>query len=58
MAKMKPPVGKHSVRCLGPGPEHLFLSTDPRKNRVCEPCRKKMQSVSPMVRDQVSPAKE
>ena len=31
--------GGTEVRCLGPGPEHRFLSPDPCRVRVCERCR-------------------
>lgn len=30
------------VRCLGPGPEHTFLSTDPARNRICPACARKL----------------
>ncbi len=32
------------VRCLGPGPEHVFLSRDVRNNRVCSRCRAKIEA--------------
>lgn len=34
------------VRCLGPGPEHVFLSRDARNNRVCSKCRYKIDSMN------------
>ena len=33
-----------TVRCLGPGEEHVFLSANPKTERVCQTCRKKMAS--------------
>lgn len=41
------------VRCLGPGKEHSFMSRDRVRERVCEPCRKKMAGYGVMVRDGV-----
>lgn len=36
----------HRVRCLGPGPEHTFLSSDRVRNRVCLRCRTNMLTIS------------
>jgi len=33
------------VRCLGPGKEHKFKSTDPRRRRVCDNCTKKLAAI-------------
>lgn len=27
------------VRCLGPGPEHSFVSHDPLRQRICRRCK-------------------
>lgn len=34
------------VRCLGPGREHQFLSADPRRNRVCDRCHRRILALS------------
>lgn len=26
------------IRCLGPGPEHRFMSHNPKRNRICPKC--------------------
>ena len=36
---------RFKVRCLGPGREHTFMSTDPVRNRVCERCQEKIRQV-------------
>jgi len=41
----KRPPQVHNVRCLGPGPEHRFLSRDPVNNRICERCRDKVREI-------------
>lgn len=33
------------VRCLGVGAEHTFVSHDPKRNRICDRCRKKLAEV-------------
>ncbi len=33
------PPPKVRVRCLGPGPEHTFLSGDRCRERICPKCR-------------------
>lgn len=39
------------VRCLGPGPEHYFVSKNPTCHRVCSTCEAKIRSMnlSPMI---------
>lgn len=37
------PVWGGLVRCLGFGPEHVFLSPDRRKVRICQTCRDKQE---------------
>lgn len=36
---------KVSVRCLGTGPEHNFLSEDPARNRICVRCKAALAAV-------------
>jgi hypothetical protein len=36
--------GGTMVRCLGIGKEHLFMSIDPTRNRVCSRCAAKMEA--------------
>lgn len=31
------------IRCLGPGKEHHFASSDPKRNRVCRACKAKLE---------------
>ena len=33
------------VRCLGPGKEHNFYSSDPATNRICAKCSAKLNLV-------------
>lgn len=44
------------VRCLGHGPEHYFLSSSPRKNRLCGLCSERVKRLPPRIGD--SPAKD
>lgn len=54
MPKIKERPGTVTVRCLGPGPEHVFLSRDPRTNRICESCVRKMAAIGTTSRDPIS----
>lgn len=39
------PIGKYLVRCLGPGEEHTFLSTDTASHRLCPKCRDRIKGI-------------
>ncbi len=39
------------VRCLGPGKEHSFRSTDPIRHRICDACTAKIKAMSPRAGD-------
>lgn len=48
-----PPVAAgpaRKVRCLGPGPEHRWVSPDPARHRICPKCQKKVEQMNPGVR--------
>lgn len=36
---------KGYVRCLGPGPEHMFMSRDVCNNRICPECTARLESL-------------
>lgn len=47
------------VRCLGPGPEHTFLSYDPTRHRICGKCAfKQPRNISPLLDRIASVVKE
>jgi hypothetical protein len=46
----KPKDGK-TVRCLGPGPEHTFVSPNPCYVRLCWRCRNATEKIMPIQRD-------
>lgn len=39
------------MRCLGPGPEHRWVSPDPVRLRVCPRCRDRVAQMNLGVRD-------
>jgi hypothetical protein len=49
MPAFKPPKGVVLVRCLGPGPEHTFLSRDRKAHRICKACVEKLKDCSRMM---------
>ncbi len=45
--------GRAYVRCLGPGEEHWFLSSDRCKHRICNRCAKKLAYLRARILDSV-----